>query len=53
MEDIKQMLYQRFDMIDYTQAKEDVESFIRDASILNLWKADFFKQITQDLKEIE
>lgn len=47
LEDIKEMLYQRFDAIDYVQAKEDVEPFIRDISILNIWQADFFKQITR------
>ncbi len=48
-EDIKQMLYDKFDSIDYTQAKKDVEPFVRDSSMLDLWGADFFKQITQSL----
>ena len=50
LEDIKQMLYKRFDAIDYKQAKEDVEAFIRDTSVLDIWSADFFKQITEGLK---
>lgn len=49
--EIKQMLYERFDAIDFEQAKEDVEPFIRDSAMLNLWCADFFKQITNGLQE--
>ena len=51
MDEIKQMLYERFDTIDFRQAKEDVEPFIPDTSVLALWSADFFKQITKELKE--
>lgn len=50
LETIKQMLCNRFDQIDYVQAKQDVEPFIRDTSVLNVWSADFFKQITYELK---
>lgn len=46
MLDLKHMLYERFETIDYAQAKEDVEPFIRDSAMLNIWSADFFKQIT-------
>lgn len=49
-EAIKAMLCERFETIDYAQAKEDVEPFIRDTSVLNIWSADFFKQITGGLK---
>lgn len=47
--EIKKMLNDRFDSIDYSQAKRDVEPFIHDTSILNIWSADFFKQITEGL----
>ena len=50
LDDIKQMLYKRFDAIDYKQAKEDAEAFIRETSVLDIWSADFFKQITEGLK---
>ncbi len=50
LEDIKLMLQNRFDAINYKQAKEDVEPFIKDSSHLDIWSADFFKQITEDLK---
>ncbi len=49
LEDIKRILGQRFDSIDYEEAKEDVLPFIRDASAIELWSADFFKQITTDM----
>lgn len=51
LEDVKQMLNQRFAAIDYKQAKEDVIPFIRDTAGLSLWNAAFFKQITEGLKE--
>ena len=47
--EIQKMLYDRFDRIDFSQAKRDVEPFIHDTSMLNLWNADFFKQITEGL----
>lgn len=50
LDDIKQILYKRFDSIDFEQAKRDVGPFIRDASVLDVWSADFFKQITYSLK---
>ena len=31
------------------QAKKDVEPFIHDTNSLNIWSADFFKQITEGL----
>ncbi len=52
LEDVKKMLIERFDSINYTQAKQDVEPFIRDTAKLDIWSADFFKQITNELTEI-
>lgn len=48
--EIQHMLYERFDSIDFRQARQDVEPFIRDASSLNVWNVDFFKQITKGLR---
>ena len=50
LEEIKTMLKSRFDSIDFLQARKDVEPFIRDTSILDIWSSDFFKQITEGLK---
>lgn len=47
--DIKEMLSERFDSIDFKQAREDVLPFIKDASTLAHWSPDFFKQITEGL----
>lgn len=49
---VKQMLYDRFDRIDFEQAKEDVIPFIKDAKSLDIWSAEFFKSITEKLEEI-
>lgn len=49
MEGIKSLLSERFDSINYKQARSDVEPFIRDTSVLDVWSADFFKQITAKL----
>ncbi|MGI6279209.1 MAG: nucleotidyl transferase AbiEii/AbiGii toxin family protein [Acutalibacteraceae bacterium] len=49
LDEIKQMLFKRFDQIEYKKAQNDVAPFIRDTSVLNLWSADFFKQITEEL----
>ena len=48
---LKAMLAERFDSIDYSQARMDVEPFIHDPSALNVWSADFFRQITENIKE--
>lgn len=48
--ELRNMLYERFDTIDFRQAKQDVEPFIRDTASLNMWNADFFKQITAGLR---
>ena len=50
LEEIKTMLKNRFDSIDFLQARKDVEPFIRDTSVLDIWNSEFFKQITEGLK---
>ena len=50
LEEIKTMLKSRLDSIDFLQARKDVEPFIRDTSVLDIWSSDFFKQITEGLK---
>lgn len=49
LETLKAILNKRFDEIDYASAKEDVRSFIRDKASLDLWSANFFKQMTEQL----
>jgi hypothetical protein len=50
LDDVKDMLYMRFEQIDYEQAKQDILPFIRNPDALALWNADFFKGITESLK---
>ncbi|MGI5957777.1 MAG: nucleotidyl transferase AbiEii/AbiGii toxin family protein, partial [Coprococcus sp.] len=53
IDDIKEMLRNRFCSIDFEQAKQDVIPFIKDQNSLLLWSADFFIQITENLVGIE
>lgn len=50
LDDAKRLLCDRFDTIDYEQAKADVRPFIADDSGLELWSADFFCSITEQLQ---
>lgn len=49
LRDVQTMLCEKFDSIDYAQAKQDVEPFVHNAAALGVWSADFFKQITTSL----
>ncbi|WP_246798098.1 nucleotidyl transferase AbiEii/AbiGii toxin family protein [Alkalibacter rhizosphaerae] len=51
LEDIKEMLRNRFRSIDYAQAKQDVEPFIKNPKVLDIWSADFFCGITDSLQK--
>lgn len=46
---LKEMLYERFDSIDFDSAKEDVKNFVKDKSALELWEPEFFKEITKNI----
>jgi predicted nucleotidyltransferase component of viral defense system len=47
---LKEMLIEKFSIIDYQQAKEDVLPFIKDKSKLDIWNKEFFIDITKNLK---
>lgn len=51
IENIRTMLCEKFDSIDYVQAKKDVAPFIKDVKVLDVWSANFFKSITDMLNE--
>ena len=53
IDEVKSMLNNRFEAIDFSQAKKDVMPFIKDPQSLEVWSSDFFKQITCDLKARE
>jgi predicted nucleotidyltransferase component of viral defense system len=44
-----ELLYRRFDEIDYEAAKNDITPFITDHDSLELWSAMFFQSITNKL----
>ena len=48
--DAKRLLCERFESIDYHQAKSDVLPYVKNSGVLDIWSTDFFKQITEDLK---
>lgn len=49
LESLKELLYNRFNVIDFEKAKQDVIPFIKDVDDLNSWGVEFFKSITNDL----
>ena len=46
------MLNKKFKEINYTNAKEDVISFIDDTDSLELWNSDFFIEITKKMQGV-
>lgn len=46
---LKEMLINKFNEINYNDAKEDVIAFIEDKDSLNLWTKEFFTEITKNL----
>jgi predicted nucleotidyltransferase component of viral defense system len=50
IEDVKKMLRKRFEDIDYAQAKQDILPFIKNPGALDVWKSEFFNEITEGLK---
>lgn len=48
--DAKRLLCDRFESIDYSQAKADVIPFLKNSASLEVWSADFFRQITEGLQ---
>ncbi len=52
IDNLKTLLNERFEHIDFAQAKEDVLPFVKDKPKLDLWSKEFFKEITKNLKAI-
>lgn len=48
---LKSMLNNKFNEINYTDAKEDVIPFIQDVDSLDLWSSVFFIGTTKGLKD--
>ena len=47
---LRQLLLQRFQQVDFDQAKRDVSPFIRDAAELKLWDNAFFQSLVGRLE---
>ena len=52
IDNLKSLLNERFENLNFEQAKEDVLPFLRDKSKLDLWSEEFFKTITNNLKAV-
>ena len=50
LNDVKQMLYKRFDSVDYKQVVDDVKPFTKDHSSLKFWNAKYFKSLVDKLE---
>jgi hypothetical protein len=48
--DVKDMLCKRFANIDYAQAKLDIQPFIKNQAALDVWRTDFFCDISENLE---
>lgn len=48
-EEAKVLLMKRFSEIDFDIAKNDVLPFLRNTAAIDVWRVDFFKQITENL----
>lgn len=51
-DDIKRILIDRFNEIDFEAAKNDVVPFIKDTNVLDIWSKEFFVDITTNLLSI-
>jgi predicted nucleotidyltransferase component of viral defense system len=47
------LLKEKFDLIDYEQAKRDVIPFIKDQFAVKLWSKEFFQSIVENKLEVE
>jgi predicted nucleotidyltransferase component of viral defense system len=48
-EEAKVLMIKRFSEIDFDFAKNDVLPFLRNTAAIDVWRADFFRQITESL----
>lgn len=50
IENLKELLNERFSNMDFEQARDDVLPFVKDKSKLDFWSKDFFIEITKQLQ---
>ena len=46
---LKKLLIEKFNEIDYDDAKNDIIPFIKDVTSINIWSKEFFISITDNL----
>ena len=51
LDDVKNLLTERFRAINFSQAKEDVMPFIKNPSSIEKWSSEFFAKITEKLHD--
>lgn len=49
---LKERLTQRFNKVDFDQARDDVSPFVRDADALALWSREFFLGLVEQVKGV-
>ena len=49
-EEVIQLLQERIEAVDFGQAKTDVRRFLRDPSVLEIWSAAYFHDLTGYLR---
>ncbi|WP_298607576.1 nucleotidyl transferase AbiEii/AbiGii toxin family protein [uncultured Thiothrix sp.] len=47
--ELKKLLQQRIQIVDFESAKQDVEKFVPDSKVLNIWSKEYFLQLTQQM----
>ena len=52
LDDAKSLLRERFDAIDYEQARTDVRPFISNPAALEVWSAGFFRSLTDKMTDM-
>lgn len=50
IDNLKNLLNERFDNLNVEQAKQDVLPFVKNKTKLDIWSVEFFKEITKNLK---
>lgn len=51
IEDVKKLFLDTIDKTDIQQAKKDVEPFLRNPEVLDIWSKEFFKSILENIKD--
>lgn len=53
IDDLKHMLVNKIDQVNFADAKKDVMPFLKNPSVVQIWSDNFFKELIKKLKETE